>query len=187
MPQKEKGSWLRPRPFGKNPFRTLVSRSVLRESDKLRGKIFAFRLHKERRVEGARGRVRCFLPPDSSPRLCWGGDVAGGTILNLQTALWGLRFLAARRSSCGGAPPRPGRLLKTREKAQGARRSKPPACPEPGSARVGLRRGEQRRTSRPPTRHELTGCPCGPGGSGGSGGSSCFCHDNRLDSIYDTI
>lgn len=42
--------------------------------------------------------------------------------------------MAARRSSCGQAPPRPGCLLKTQEKAHEARHGEPPMCPEPRSA-----------------------------------------------------
>lgn len=44
--------------------------------------------------------------------------------------------MAAQCSSCGQAPPQPGCLLKTQEKAQEARHSKPPACPEPSSAQL---------------------------------------------------
>lgn len=71
--------------------------------------------------------------------------------------------MAAQCSSCGRAPPRPGCLLKTQEKAQEARHSKPPVCPEPSSAQLspdwlGM---EQHLTIRLLTHHELTSCSCG--------------------------
>lgn len=68
-----------------------------------------------------------------------GGMWWAWTILKLHTDLSATAFLrpsakmAARRSSCGQAPPRPGCLLKTQEKAHEARRGQPPMCPEPRS------------------------------------------------------
>lgn len=154
-----------------------------------REKIFAFHLHKkmeDQEVEtGASSTLTVrqgswknndwqtlFFFLSSFPLFAGGGrEVVGGawTILKLQTELWGTAFLrpsakmAAQCSSCGRAPPRPGCLLKTQEKAQEARHSKPPVCPEPSSAQLspdwlGM---EQHLTIRLLTHHELTSCSCG--------------------------
>lgn len=107
-------------------------------------------------------RLRFFL---SSFPLCWGIEkqLVGLKYFEIADRAVGTAFLrpsakmAAQCSSCGQAPPRPGCLLKTQEKAQEARHSKPPACPEPSSAqpRLAQHRGAQNHP------WELSSCSCG--------------------------
>lgn len=149
--------------------------------------MFAFHLHKERRIKGPRQ----VLPPHSEsdrghgrittdrlwffslqfPSLLGGREVVGVGLNYFEIAdrAVGTAFLrpstkmSAQCSSCGRAPPRPGCLLKTQEKAQEARHSKPPVCPEPRSAQLSSDwlKTEQHRTIRFLTHHELTSCSCG--------------------------